>query len=263
MKNKVFSTKTVATLWTDPYIASKMLAYHIDGSNDIASRNSSTIKKTVEFIINRLELTSAFSMCDFGCGPGLYTHHFNRLGIKTSGVDFSINSIEYAKNIDPDINYVHADYLSVDMNETYDLITQIYCDFSVFDPNERRIFLKNIYKHLNVSGYFFFDVHNLAYFDHVKEGTLKYQEDDGFFMAGHTDVTHEVKKYNDEKVTLNYYNVVGDNNIELYNWLKCYSKQEIKNLLELEGFRVLSYHDNTYGEVDDDALSFTVLCQKI
>ena len=263
MKNKAFSKKTVATLWTDPYIASKMLAYHIDGQNDIASRNSMTIQKTVEFLINKLNLTSAFSMCDFGCGPGLYTRHFHQAGIKTSGVDFSLNSVEYARKNNPDINYVHADYLEVDMDEQYDLITQIYCDFSVFDPEDRRTFLKNVYKHLNVSGYFFFDVHNLAYFDRVEEGILNYQEDDGFFMPGHTMITHEVKKFSDEKVTLNYYKVIGNKTIELYNWLKCYSKQEIKNLLEIEGFRVLSYYDNTYGEQEKDPLAFTVLCQKI
>jgi hypothetical protein len=48
-----FCQYTTPELWTRPHIAQQMLAYHLDGSNDIASRSSSAIETITSWIDDR------------------------------------------------------------------------------------------------------------------------------------------------------------------------------------------------------------------
>ena len=123
---KPFEINTVPTLWNDPYISKEMLKNHLDPNTDIASRKEETIKITVSFLINQYHLDNSSSICDFGCGPGLYTNLFEQHKLNVTGIDFSHNSIDYARKQNTNVNYIEANYLSVDTKETYDLITLIY-----------------------------------------------------------------------------------------------------------------------------------------
>jgi SAM-dependent methyltransferase len=259
---KPFEKYTVDKLWNDPYISKQMLQFHIDGSNDIASRKSETIRKTVDFLVNLLDLSPTCKVCDFGCGPGLYTNLFQKSGVITTGIDFSHNSVVYARETNPKVRYIEANYIEVDTKDTYDLITMIYCDFTVLAPDLVSKLLTNIYKHLNDGGTFFFDVHNMNLYNSLEEETRIAKETDGFYMPGECEIIEEQIKFEDDKVVLRHIQALGERKVELFNWFKCYTKEEITTILDNHGFEVLNFYSNTYGEQLEEKDSFTIECIK-
>ncbi len=258
-----FSKYTAQTLWNTPYISKQMLRYHLDQNTEAASRSFDKIKRTVQFIISEFNLNSKSHICDFGCGPGLYTNLYQKHGIKTSGVDFSESSIKYAQSQNQDVQYILGNYLTINTNETYDLITQIYMDFCVLSPEQVSQLLNNIKRHLKPGGILFFDVSNMTFYQNMKEGTTKRKEVDGFFMEGPCDITCNTFKYPDLKLILEHQLAVGKETIEIFNWFQCYTKESIQRVLEQNGFKVLSFYNNTYGANEPEKDHFVVACKVI
>jgi len=110
-KPKPFEFYTAPELWTNDYTSRKMLEFHLDQSVDAASRNIGFIDKSVQWMVEYFNIDSSMSIIDFGCGPGLYTSRFAKTGAKVTGVDFSRNSLEYAKKEaarnNLNINYIY------------------------------------------------------------------------------------------------------------------------------------------------------------
>ena len=83
--------------------------------------------------------TEETRVCDFGCGPGLWTTRFAERGAAVTGVDFSERSIRHAQNVAAEknlaIRYVVQDYLDFATDDRFDLITMIHGDFSVLGPD--------------------------------------------------------------------------------------------------------------------------------
>ncbi len=112
-KPRPFSVYTASDLWTDEHTSEQMLAFHLNGEIDVSSRRTSFIDNSVLWMTEHFELSESSRVIDFGCGPGLYTSRFARLGAEVHGIDFSSRSIEYAresaKREDLGVTYVGAD----------------------------------------------------------------------------------------------------------------------------------------------------------
>ena len=93
----VFSRYTAETLWNDSHLSSKMLEFHLNEKLEPASRNKHFIDQSVKWILSSFNIQPGVSICDFGCGPGLYTTQFAASGADVTGIDFSERSIQYAK----------------------------------------------------------------------------------------------------------------------------------------------------------------------
>ena len=108
---KPFEFYTAADLWTDEHTSQKMLDFHLNEDIDVSSRNRKFIERSVDWIASHFEVKKGTSIIDFGCGPGLYTIRFAEKGAQVTGIDFSRNSIEYAKNAAEqrglNINYIN------------------------------------------------------------------------------------------------------------------------------------------------------------
>jgi 2-polyprenyl-3-methyl-5-hydroxy-6-metoxy-1,4-benzoquinol methylase len=76
----LFSVYTAEELWTDPHLAEQMLAFHIDPSQDLASRNHAFIQRSVDWLNERFDLAVGTRVLDLGCGPGLYANTLAELG---------------------------------------------------------------------------------------------------------------------------------------------------------------------------------------
>ena len=154
-----------ALMWTDPYISQQLLKIHLDPKIDAASRKPESIKKTLEFIYTFCE-KSGMHILDLGCGPGIYTQEIAANGHHVTGMDFSENSIAYAKKQANrnklNIEYVCQNYLMLDYKEKFDLIMMIYTDFGVLIHDDRKRLLQNIFQALKPGGIFFFDVARLS-----------------------------------------------------------------------------------------------------
>lgn len=148
--------------WTDPHIARQMLATHLDPDTDAASRKPDTIRRTVEWLIQILDLKPGDRLIDLGCGPGLYTTRLAKSGLHVTGVDFSQNSIAYAvetaRQNNLQIIYRCEDYLQLDDVSYYDIALLIYGDFCPLSPEKRTRLLANIHRALKPGGHFVLDV---------------------------------------------------------------------------------------------------------
>ena len=94
---KPFEFYTTPNFWNDPHISKGMLEAHLDPSHDAASYRHETIEKSVDWITAQFNLTEDTSICDFGCGPGMWTTRFADRGANVTGVDVSERSLRYAR----------------------------------------------------------------------------------------------------------------------------------------------------------------------
>ncbi len=118
-KPKIYE-KGDSIMWTDGHISKKLLEIHLNPDIDSASRMPESISRTVEFI-KTFYTESSMSILDLGCGPGIYMGKLAQLGHACTGIDFSKNSISYAKKRAKEkgleINYICQDYLEQKFQE--------------------------------------------------------------------------------------------------------------------------------------------------
>ena len=103
LKRPLLYERTGEKFWTDPYIATQMLEAHLNPNTDAASRKSDFICRCAAWISSLLP--EGTSLLDIGCGPGLYTKRFAEHGLRITGLDFSENSIAYAREHDSESQY--------------------------------------------------------------------------------------------------------------------------------------------------------------
>ena len=72
------------TIWTDEYIGKNLLKAHLDESDDAASRKKESRLETINWISYFIKPNS--KILDLGCGTGLYSFEFGKLGHKVYGM---------------------------------------------------------------------------------------------------------------------------------------------------------------------------------
>jgi len=168
-----FQFYTAAELWTNEHTSKQMLKYHLNEEIDAASRNPGFIDKSVDWITSHFKINNKTEIADFGCGPGLYTTRLAEKGAKVTGIDFSENSINYAKKLAEekglDVNYVIANYLDFETTDRFDLIIMIMCDFCALSPEQRKIMLSKFYSLLKPGGAVLLDVYSFNSFNEKEE----------------------------------------------------------------------------------------------
>ena len=249
---KPYSKNNVASLWTDSYISKRMLEYHLQTDNDIASRNIKEIEKAVDYVIKKY---NPKSLCDLGCGAGLYTNLYQQRGLTVTGVDISRNSIRYAKQQNKKVKYRKANYIDLDLKDKFDFVTMIYCDFGTLTDVNRGVMLDNAKSIMKDDGLFMFDVWNYKFYDEVPKMANNYEEIDGFYMAGKTKVKKVNYKYDDLHLILTESNIVGEHKkLDVYLWDKFFNEDELRNLLMLYELEIV--------DITNDEHCITVVCKK-
>lgn len=141
--------------WNDPAFSARMLRNHLSQEHDWASRRLDIIERHVS-CIDRLLSGRKSRILDFGCGPGLYTHRLARLGHECTGVDFSPASIDYAKESAAEeslqISYELRDLREFVPAGRFDLVTMLFGEFNVFEPNAALNLLKAAFASLKDDG---------------------------------------------------------------------------------------------------------------
>lgn len=248
-----FEFYTAEELWNDEYTSMRMLEYHLDENSDISSRNKLFIEDSVDWIVKHFGIDNGFSICDFGCGPGLYKTRFAEKGAKVTGIDFSKRSVEYAKSVAKEkcleIEYLNEDYLSFETYKRYDLITMIMCDYCALNPEQRDKLLKIFFKHLKPKGLVLLDVYTLELFNNRKEQSI-YNENllNGFWSSEKYYGFVNTFKYDKEKVVLDKYTIVEKSRTRvIYNWLQYFSQESLKIELERNKFEIQQIYSDVAG----------------
>lgn len=264
-----FSRYTTPELWNDPYISRRMLELHLDPDVDRASRRKAFVDRSADWIVGRFGLGPGKSVCDLGCGPGLYATRFAAAGAAVTGVDLSENSLAYARAAAARdglaIDYVQANYLDFGSDRRFDLISLIFCDFCVLGPDQRAALLEAMRGLLADGGDVLLDVFSPACFAEIEEKpTFEVAADGGFWSAAPHFVFLNTFKYDDDRVFLHKYTVVEPDRVrDSYNWIQCYDPDGLGDLFAAHGLRVVETLGNVAGDAyDADAPEFAVIAEK-
>ncbi len=265
----VWSCYTAALLWTDEHTSGQMLQLHLNPEVDMASRRTEFIERSVAWMQERFDIGADSNICDFGCGPGLYTSRFAQLGAEVTGVDFSSRSIDYARSqaekASLSINYIKQNYLQFESATRFNLITLLMCDFCALSPQQRGQLLRRFHALLDDNGYIVFDVYSLAGFAQ-REEAAQYAHNllNGFWAAEEYYGFLNTFLYDEEHVALDKYTLfTEEREWEVYNWLQYFSTDALREEVERAGFTINAIHaDVAGGEYDEAKSEFAVVLRK-
>jgi len=265
----VWSRYTAARLWTDEHTSEQMMRLHLNPDVDMASRRTEFIDRSVAWMKDKFEIGADTKICDFGCGPGLYTSRFAVLGGKVTGIDFSTRSIDYARSqaekASLSINYINHNYLQFESDTQFNLITLLMCDFCALNPLQRSQLLEKFHSLLDDDGHVVFDVYSLAGFAQREEVT-QYAHNllNGFWAAEEYYGFLNTFLYEEEHVALDKYVLfTKEREWEVYNWLQYYNQDALSKEVEGAGFTITSVHADVTGDYYDEKKSeFAVVLRK-
>ncbi len=263
-----FQFYTADDLWTEAHTASQMLSYHLNDQVEASSRNQQFIERSVAWMASHFQVNENTAIADFGCGPGLYANRLAKRGASVTGIDFSENSLQYAKQVAVDgglsTDYVLANYLEFDTDTRFDLIIMIMCDFCALSPAQRRTLLNKFRSLLKPNGSVLLDVHSLSYFNQKEESAIyELNQLYGFWSAQDYYGFVNTFKYEEEKVLLDKYTIIEESRKRVvYNWLQCFSQESLRKEFEENGLTI----EATYGDVagaptDPDSSVFAVVAR--
>lgn len=248
--------KGTSEMWTDPYISKRLLDLHLNPDNDVASRSKVKIENIIKWIQSKIDKPN-IKILDLGCGPGLYAELLAKKGHSVVGIDFSENSIQYAKaqaiEKQLDIKYVIKNYLDLDFVEHFDLVIMIYLDFCALLPYERDKVLENIHRALKKNGIFIFDVVNEKNIDKKIISQAWEVQNSGFWKSTPYIVLTNGYHYPEVKVLSNHHIVIGENDsIDTYIfWSHYYQKDDLTPILESKGFTSIENYESILPESND------------
>ena len=248
-----FQFYTANELWTNEHTSKQMLKYHLNESIDVSSRNQSFIERSVEWIVSHFGVDGKTEIADFGCGPGLYTTRLAKRGAKVTGIDFSKNSLEHAKQIAVQkglkINYVHTNYLDFETAYRFDLLIMIMCDFCALSPEQRKIMLAKFSSLLKPGGSVLLDVYSLNSYNQKEESaTYELNQLNGFWSPEDYYCFVNTFKYEKEKVSLDKYTIIEESQTRVvYNWLQYFSKESLREEFHENGFKAEGFYSDVAG----------------
>ena len=270
-KPKPFEFYTIDSLWTDAYRAGQMLSFHLQEDNNVASRNKEFVEKAATWMAEHFSLKSGGKVCDFGCGPGLYTTQLAKRGAKVTGIDFSVNSIEHAQKVANslplEINYIQANYLEVGQFDRFDLITMIMWDYCALSPSQRLALLKLFKQNLDANGRVLLDVFSINMFDQKQEAASyeKNQLNHFWFKEDYYAFVNSFK-YLEEKVSLDKYTLFAESGAQeiVYNWLQYFSVESLRQEVQNAGFDIKMVLADVAGSpFSEDKGEFAVILSQV
>ena len=241
-----FSVSTIARLWTDPHIAHRMLALHLDDNHEIASRSSASITAILDWIESHCSL-SDLRVADLGCGPGLYAREMAVRGARVTGLDISQVSLAHARGEaireGMDITYLQADYLSPFGENDFDLVTLIYGDICALSPPARQTVFANVRRALRPGGVFMLDAFAKPLFETRQPASvIEYNYMGGFWAETDYFALHNTHLYPDQMLSLDHYLILQPGRqFEVYNWLEHFTPEKLETELATAGFTVLQH----------------------
>jgi 2-polyprenyl-3-methyl-5-hydroxy-6-metoxy-1,4-benzoquinol methylase len=247
-----------------------MLAYHLNESIDMSSRNTEFISRSVEWIASHFNVGAETKIADFGCGPGLYTSRLAQRQADVTGIDFSKRSIQYAQEVATreglSIHYVNQNYLEFETDDRFHLILMIMCDFCALSPTQRKKMLSKFHTILEPGGSVLLDVYSLAAFGQREEAaTFKANLLNGFWSPNKYYGFLNTFKYEEEKVVLDKYTLIEASRTRtVYNWLQYFSPEALEREFGECGFTVEKLYTDVAGSpFDPETTEIAVVAKKL
>ncbi|MGM9902572.1 hypothetical protein A5844_000929 [Enterococcus sp. 10A9_DIV0425] len=260
--------QTEGAFWDDPHISKQMLNAHLDPEFEGASRKADFIDQSAQWISTLFPSSKYPTLLDLGCGPGIYSEKFTQSGYKVTGLDFSKRSINYgqdsAKKKQLEIDYRYENYLVMDLQKKFDLITMIYCDYGALSEENRKILLDKIFHHLKPKGKVLFDVFSLTKFmDFEEKQTWESNPKGGFWTAEPHIALNNYLKYNNN-VTLEQTSILTENKlIDYYLWTTYFTQETLMKEVCEAGFSVVDVFGDVKGSLyKKDSPTLAIVLEK-
>lgn len=240
-------------LWNDEHISKGMLEAHLNPDIDAASRKHEFINESVKWISSFCSIKEPKKLLDLGCGPGIYTEQFNEMGFEVTGIDFSKRSIEYARNSadfkQKKIEYLYQNYLNIDYENQFDIITLIYCDFGVLKPLDRNHLLLKIKKALKPGGKLILDGFTKNNYSGFTENQKVSFEESGYWSASPYTCIERTFRYDEGSLFLEQYIIINETACKCYNnWNYAFDADTLQNQLEKAGFTHFQFYSDVTGK---------------
>lgn len=245
-------------LWDDEHISKGMLEAHLSPDWDAATRNHAFVDASVSWVAQIAPPSRQGALLDLGCGPGLYAERFGKAGYLVTGIDFSLRSIEYAKEQarqnKSDIEYHYQNYLTMEYREQFDVITLIYCDYAVLPVSERHALLGKVHQALRPGGKFIFDVFTPR-MRRAEKHAWNHNAQGGFFSAKPHLCLESVYQYDDaDQTELRQSIIVTQDTVDCYNiWDHFFTREALLSEISAAGFSA----SELYGDVAGKAFTET------
>lgn len=277
-KKPTLFNKDCGNIWTEEYIAKQMLDAHLNPNFDGASRRNLVIEETVDFLTKNV-LKENSLILDLGCGPGLYAEKLYKKGYKVTGVDFSENTISYAKNSAKkqkmNIEYKCDNFFNLNYCEDYDVVMQIYGEINTFSDEERDKLFNIVYKALKPNGIFIFDISTPILrrkYAHIVKSTECNQElllkknwyisEGGFWREKDHIVLEEGFQY-DNDIWLDQYIIADSFGVQVYrNWFHDYTIETISEVIQNYGFNIINMTTLEGKALKEDSEWIEIVAQK-
>lgn len=267
LEKPLLYTKTEIPFWDDEHISGEMLKAHLDPDFEGASRKLPFIEKSVRWIGELAPAGDYRRLIDFGCGPGLYGERFARTGYEVTGVDMSWRSIAYAKRSARekglDIRYLQKNYLQMDLGETFDFATMIYCDYGALSTVDRAVSMNTVYNHLRPGGRFLLDVFTMVKYELFEEAQTWEVCENGGFWSDQPYIEFD-GRYKYPGVTLEHAAIVSGQEVRnYYIWNTYFSREGLTREAEAAGFHVCGLFGDVAGApYGGDGQTMAVLLEK-
>lgn len=249
-------------IWTDPYLAERMLEAHLSPQTDAASYRPWKINAICNFLPLAMKLSSRAAIIDLGCGPGLYCAQLAAKGYRMTGLDQSPSALAYAKTIpaNQDTRFMEQSYLQSFGENQYDAALLIYEDYGVLPPQDRMTLLENIHRALKPGGWLAFDVcSENAYRKRAGQNHIGRWStfESGFWRPHPHAVLEKSFLYPDIKTSCDLTAVLDENGLSLYRvYQTFFDIQTLRQELAQSGFilsRVMSHLDGSPLTKETDA----------
>jgi SAM-dependent methyltransferase len=134
--------------------------YHVLYGNRNDAEAEAFIKRLFSFLGDGWGREPA--VLDLACGAGRHARVFESLGCRVTGFDLSAQSIEKAREIGPSsIRYVQGDMRTMQLNEHFDLVANLFTSFGYFDEvTDNAAVVNAVHRHLTTNGVFVLDFLN-------------------------------------------------------------------------------------------------------
>lgn len=241
-----------AMLWNDEHISKGMLEAHLNPDREAASRKHDFIDKSIKWMKTLCDTKDQNCLLDLGCGPGIYAEKLHDVGFFVTGIDFSKRSIQYAKqsarNNNKKIEYVYQNYLDINYENQFDIVTIIYCDYGVLNPADREKLLLKIRRALKPGGKLILDGFTKQnYADFVENQSVTYEESGYWAPIPYSCITRTLRY--GENLFLEQYIVITKTTCKCYNiWNSVFDIDSLKQEFENAGFTSFQFYGDVTGK---------------
>ena len=241
----------------EQHISKGMLDAHLNPDIDAASRKHEFINESLKWISSLCSTKENKNLLDLGCGPGIYAEKFDDDGFTVTGIDFSKRSIEYAKKsaalTGRKIEYIYQNYLDIDYENQFDIITLIYCDFGVLKPSDREILLSKIKRSMKPSGKLILDGFTKNNYSNFIERQKIFYEEKGYWSLTPYICIERTFRYDEASLFLEQYIIITETTCKCYNnWNCVFDSETLRNQLERAGFTEIQLYSDVTGKVLSD-----------